>query len=73
MVLGDYIRGVKSREASSKRPSTISNRTAPNQPKRTATPAYVPEKEARAREATKRFGANGNRDDLSSIIANRFL
>ena len=73
MVLGDYIRGVKSREASSKKPSTVSNRTAPVQPKRTATPAYVPEKEARAREATKRFGANGNREDLSSIIANRFL
>lgn len=73
MVLGDYIRGVKSREASTKRPATPSNRTAPAQPKRTATPPYVPEKEARAKEAAKRFGANGNRDDLQSIIANRFL
>jgi hypothetical protein len=73
MVLGDYIRGVKNREASSKRPATVTSRTAPAQPKRTATPAYVPEKEAKAREASKRFGANGNRDDLTSIIANRFL
>lgn len=73
MVLGDYIRGVKNREATAKRPSNMSTRTAPNQPKRTATPAYVPEKEARARDAAKRFGANGNRDDLTSIIANRFL
>ena len=73
MVLGDYIRGVKSREASSKKAPVVSNRTAPVQPKRTATPPYVPEKEARAKEAAKRFGANGNRDDLTSIIANRFL
>ena len=72
MVLGDYIRGVKSREATKKSPA-VSNRTAPVQPKRTATPPYVPEKEARAKEAAKRFGANGNRDDLTSIIANRFL
>jgi hypothetical protein len=72
MVLGDYIRGVKSREATKKSPA-VSNRTAPVQPKRTATPPYVPEKEARAKEAQKRFGANGNRDDLTSIIANRFL
>jgi myosin heavy subunit len=73
MVLGDYIRGVKSREAASKRPSGMSNRTAPVQPKRTASPPYVPEKDARARDAARRYSANGNRDDLSSIIANRFL
>jgi myosin heavy subunit len=72
MVLGDYIRGVKSREAS-KRPVATTNRTAPAQPKRTATPPYVPAKEKAAVEASKRFGATGNRDDLSSIIANRFL
>lgn len=72
MVLGDYIRGVKSREAS-KRPVVSNNKTVPVQPKRTATPPYVPEKEAKAKEAAKRFGATGNRDDLSSIIANRFL
>lgn len=71
MVLGDYIRGVKTRE-SSKRPAT-SVKTAPAQPKRTATPAYVPPQEAKVRDAQKRFGATGNRDDLQSIIANRFL
>lgn len=71
MVLGDYIRGVKTRE-SSKRPATPV-KTAPAQPKRTATPAYVPPQEAKVRDAQKRFGATGNRDDLQSIIANRFL
>ena len=71
MVLGDYIRGVKTRE-SSKRPVS-SSKPAPAQPKRTATPAYVPPSEAKVREAQKRFGATGSRDDLQSIIANRFL
>lgn len=73
MVLGDYIRGVKSREAASKRPSSQPARQAPAQPKRTATPAYVPPQEAKVKEAQKRFGATGSRDDLQSIIANRFL
>lgn len=72
MVLGDYIRGVKTREAA-KRPQSNAPKNVPAQPKRTATPPYVPEKEARVKEASKRFGATGNRDDLSSIIADRFL
>ena len=71
MVLGDYIRGVKTRESSKRSGTPV--KTAPAQPKRTATPAYVPPQEAKVRDAQKRFGATGNRDDLSSIIANRFL
>jgi hypothetical protein len=71
MVLGDYIRGVKTRESSKRSGTPV--KTAPAQPKRTATPAYVPPQEAKVRDAQKRFGATGNRDDLQSIIANRFL
>lgn len=71
MVLGDYIRGVKTRESSKRSATPV--KTAPAQPKRTATPAYVPPQEAKVRDAQKRFGATGNRDDLQSIIANRFL
>jgi len=73
MVLGDYIRGVKTREASNKRPQSQTTRQTSSQPKRTATPAYVPPSEAKVRDAQKRFGATGSRDDLQSIIANRFL
>lgn len=71
MVLGDYIRGVKTRESSKRSGTPV--KTAPAQPKRTATPPYVPPQEAKVRDAQKRFGATGNRDDLQSIIANRFL
>ena len=73
MVLGDYIRGVKTREAATKRPQSQPTRQTSSQPKRTATPAYVPPSEAKVRDAQKRFGATGSRDDLQSIIANRFL
>lgn len=71
MVLGDYIRGVKTRESTKRTMS--SSKPAPAQPKRTATPPYVPPSEAKVRDAQKRFGATGSRDDLQSIIANRFL
>ena len=71
MVVGDYIKGIKTREQSSKRiPSSQSPMT---QPRRTAAPAYIPKSEAKVMEAQKRFGATGSRDDLQSIIANRFL
>ena len=73
MVLGDYIRGVKTRETATKRTQSQPTRQASAQPKRTATPAYVPPQEAKVRDAQKRFGATGSRDDLQSIIANRFL
>ena len=72
MVLGDYIRGVKSRESSQKNGKTF-NQKAPNQPRPSASPARVPQQEANTQGAKKRFMSSGNRDDLSSIIANRFL
>lgn len=71
MVVGDYIRGIRTREQSSKR--VPSSQTPMTQPRRTAAPAYIPKKEAKVIEAQKRFGATGSRDDLQSIIANRFL
>lgn len=72
MVLGDYIRGVKSREMASKKQSATTKEVPP-QPKRTATPAYVPPKEAKAQASRNKFAATGDVTHLSDIIANRFL
>ena len=72
MVLGDYIRGVKSRESSQKNGKTF-NQKAPNQPRPSASPARLSPQDSNAQGATKRFMSSGNKDDLSSIIANRFL
>ena len=70
MVVGDYIRGIQAREAKSKQTSPAK---APSQPRPSAAPARVPAKDANSQVAKKRFTVSGNRDDLSSIIANRFL
>jgi hypothetical protein len=71
MVLGDYIRGVKSREANSKGNKNISR--APSQPKSNYSPASVSKSDEKASVAKQRFSKDGNSDDLSSIIASRFL
>jgi hypothetical protein len=71
MVVGDYIQGVKAREAKAKSSGTPVK--APSQPRPSAAPARVPVKDAQSQAAKKRFTVSGNRDDLSSIIANRFL
>jgi len=71
MVVGDYIRGVQAREAKVK--SSGSPVKAPSQPRPSAAPSRVPAKDAQSQAAKKRFTVSGNRDDLSSIIANRFL
>ena len=70
MVVGDYIRGIQAREAKSKQTAPAK---APSQPRPSAAPARVPAKDANSQVAKKRFTVSGNRDDLSSIIANRFL
>ncbi|MGI9143202.1 MAG: hypothetical protein ACR2IJ_08425 [Fluviibacter sp.] len=70
MVVGDYIRGVQAREIKSKQTAPVK---APSQPRPSAAPARVPQKDASVQAAKKRFTVSGNRDDLSSIIANRFL
>lgn len=71
MVVGDYIRGVNAREAKVK--SSGSPVKAPSQPRPSAAPARIQPKDASTQAAKKRFTVSGNRDDLSSIIANRFL
>lgn len=71
MVVGDYIRGVNAREAKAKSSGTPVK--APSQPRPSAAPARVQPKDANTQAAKKRFTVSGNRDDLSSIIANRFL
>ncbi len=71
MVVGDYIRGVNAREAKGK--SSGAPIKAPSQPKPSAAPARVPAKDALAQAAQKRFTVSQSRDDLSSIIAKRFL
>jgi hypothetical protein len=70
VVVGDYIRGVQARESKSKQTAPVK---APSQPRPSASPARVPQQDANAQVAKKRFTVSGNRDDLSSIIANRFL
>jgi hypothetical protein len=71
MVVGDYIRGVQARESKAKSSGTPVK--APSQPRPSAAPARVPQKDATVQAAKKRFTVSQNRDDLSSIIANRFL
>lgn len=71
MVLGDYIRGVKAREMSTKGNKQVSR--APSQPKNNYAPASVSRNDAKADIAKQRFVKNGNPDDLTSIIASRFL
>lgn len=71
MVVGDYIRGVQAREAKAKSSGTPVK--APSQPRPSAAPARMPQQEANVQAAKKRFTVSQNREDLSSIIANRFL
>jgi archaellum component FlaC len=71
MVLGDYIRGVNARETKGK--TSGAPVKAPSQPRPSAAPARVPAKDAQSQAAQKRFTVSGSRDDLSSIIAKRFL
>jgi prefoldin subunit 5 len=71
MVIGDYIAGVKARESKGK-PSGVVNK-APSQPRPSSAPVPVPAKDAKTQQAQKRFTASNSRDDLSVIIANRFL
>lgn len=71
MVIGDYISGVKARETKGKSSGVINK--APNQPRPSSAPTSIPSKDMKAQQAQKRFSASNSRDDLSSIIANRFL
>lgn len=70
MVLGDYIRGVKSRSSSAKQSA---NQRIPSQPKMSSAPVSQTKRQVDDGEVMTRFRSSGGKDDLSSIIASRFL
>lgn len=70
IVVGDYLRGIKTREQSAK--NTMPQR-APVQPRPSATPSSRPEKDMKSAEAKARFQKSTSRDDLADIIASKFL
>ena len=70
IVVGDYLRGIKTREQSTK--NTAPQR-APVQPRPSATPAARPVKDAKADDAKARFQKSTSRDDLADIIASKFI
>ena len=70
MVIGDYIRGVKSREQASQKPAPAK---APSAPRMTSAPAQVSKKDANAQIAKQRYASKNSNEDLASIIASRFL
>lgn len=70
MVLGDYIRGVKSREASK---SGAGSQRLPSQPKMSGVPMSAPNRSVDIKASMKRFASSGGKEDLQDIIASRFL
>jgi hypothetical protein len=70
MVVGDYIRGVKSREASKQ---NAGQQRLPSQPRTSGAPVASGKKEADMSRSKQRFVSSGGKDDLSDIIASRFL
>jgi len=69
MVLGDYIRGVKAREASRQ---NAGNQRVPSQPKTSGVPAGQPQRRIQQGDLS-RFRSSGGKEDLSDVIASRFL
>ena len=70
MVIGDYIRGVKSREQASQKSAPA---RAPSAPRMTSAPAQVSKKDANSQIAKQRYASKNSNEDLASIIASRFL
>lgn len=70
MVLGDYIRGVKTREQQAKNSAT---QRVPSQPKMSGVPVSQPKQAVANKDNLTRFRSSGGKDDLSDIIASRFL
>lgn len=70
MVLGDYIRGVKSRTAASK---SAAPQRVPSQPKMSGVPTSQTARQAASKDSLTRFRSSGGKEDLSSIIASKFL
>ena len=71
MVLGDLVTGIKVRESKASKTQTVS-KSIP-QPKSSSAPSRVQPRDAKAQIASKRFSASGSRDDLSDLIASKFL
>ncbi len=72
MVIGDYIAGIKTRESKGK-PSGTNIQRAPSQPKPSSAPQTLSPRDEKSQIAQKRYSQSNSREDLSSIIANRFL
>jgi len=70
MVLGDYIRGVKSREMSKQ---NAASQRVPSQPKMSGSPVSQPQRQAMTKDNLTRFRSSGGKDDLENIIASKFL
>lgn len=70
MVIGDYIRGVKSREQSNKKPAPSK---APSAPRVTSAPVQVSSKDVNLQKATQRYISKNSTEDLASIIASKFI
>ena len=70
MVIGDYIRGVKSREQASQKPAPAK---APSAPRMTSAPTKISNKEVNVQIAKQRYISKNSNEDLASIIASKFL
>lgn len=70
MVLGDYVRGVKSRSNSKQSAAT---QRIPSQPKMSGAPVSQPTRQVNDKDSMTRFRSSGGKEDLSDIIASRFL
>jgi len=66
MVIGDYIRGVRAREANLKGQKNVPK--APSIPRATSSAPTVKKQELQSRDAYNRFKQSGKSDDLSKII-----
>jgi hypothetical protein len=70
MVIGDYIRGVRAREAAVKGQKTVVR--APVQPRSNGVAPTVKKEEVRSQNAYARFAKTGKTDDLANVM-NKFL
>jgi len=70
MVIGDYIRGVKSREQNTKKSAPVK---APSAPRMSSSPTQISNKDINVQKATQRYASKNSNEDLASIIASKFL
>lgn len=70
MVIGDYIRGVKSREQSLQKSAP---QRAPSAPRASSAPVMPSKKDVGTQVAKQRYASKNNNEDLASIISQRFL